>query len=231
MNKNKFIPIGLGIILFLLVNINTWAQSDTTIQKVKYTHEFKFDDGLYLTYNHFINNTPVEIKYIITESNASDFYFFNHLVENEEIAYVDKFGLRQIVKTEDIWGFCRQGDVFIQIEGEFHRIPVIGSLCHFIANKNVQTSASHSPYYYDSYGYQRYNTPTTTSQVVEQYILDTASGKVFEFERSNLLSLFTRDPELYDEFNNMNKRKQRKNMYLFLRKFNQRNPLFIPKGK
>jgi len=38
-----------------------------------------------------------------------------------------------------------------------------------------------------------------------------------------------KDTSLYDEFNNLSKRKQKKMLFYYLRKFNERNPLLIPK--
>jgi hypothetical protein len=37
-----------------------------------------------------------------------------------------------------------------------------------------------------------------------------------------------RDHELYDEYMRLPKQKKKEQMFLYLRKFNERNPLYIP---
>jgi len=38
------------------------------------------------------------------------------------------------------------------------------------------------------------------------------------------------DPELHDEFAALNNKKQKQMKFLYLRKFNERNPLYFPKN-
>jgi hypothetical protein len=38
-----------------------------------------------------------------------------------------------------------------------------------------------------------------------------------------------KDPELHDEFAQLSKKKRRQLKFMYLRKFNERNPLYIPK--
>ena len=40
-----------------------------------------------------------------------------------------------------------------------------------------------------------------------------------------------KDPELYEEFVSMRNKNQKKMMFVYLRKFNERNPVLLPSAK
>jgi hypothetical protein len=99
----------------------------------------------------------------------------------------------------------------------------------------------YDPYYYDyyNYGYSNYgyyNNPyynrpysrTTRSKEMRQYLLDWETGKILNFEKSSVQVLLMQDPELYDEFMTLKKKKQNELMFFFLRRLNEKNPLRIP---
>lgn len=202
---------------------------EKNVDIVKYTPEYNFKEGLYLNFEQVRKNSPVPLKYLVTSIELSDFYFFEKLLEMDKIIYFDQYGMKKEMKTNEIWGFCRKGNLFIRYNDEFNRIPIVGSICHFVANKEVRSSPVYDPYY-NNYNNYRHDQPyNNTSTVMEQYILDFSTGEVYPFDKKSLMVILMKDPELYDEFNNLRKKQQRKKVYLYLRKFNQRNPLYMPK--
>jgi hypothetical protein len=142
--------------------------------------------------------------------------------------------MKQEVRSDKIWGFSRNGVLFVGIDDKYHRITIIGSICHFVATVTTYDNRYYDPYYYNPYDYYyRYGGyPTNTqSSEMRQYVMDFNSGKVYDYDVQALEVLLMRDPELHDEYSQLRKKKKRQQKFVYLRKFNQRNPLFIPKNQ
>lgn len=217
MKKILFI---FGIIISQLA----FSQADS-IKLVKYTPGFRFRDGLYLSHNQFVTNNPIPMKRIVSKYNKSGFDFFDKLLIEEKVYYYDQYGMRKTVEVDELWGFCRRGSVYINWGDDFNRIPVMGRACHFIATITVVEDR----YNNGNYGYGYYNVPTTSSRTeIYQFLMDFNTGKVFEYTVDNVLIVLMADAELYDEFNALSKKKKKDMKFLYLRKFNEKHPLYIP---
>ena len=66
------------------------------------------------------------------------------------------------------------------------------------------------------------------SKEMRQFFLDFETGQVIEYGINNFMTILMRDKDLYDEYIQLNKRKKRQMMFLYLRKFNEKHPLFLP---
>ncbi len=131
----------------------------------------------------------------------------------------------QTINVSDIWGFANKGVLYINHNDEFNRVPVVGKISHFIANASYTNN--NYPYRYGSYNNNYYN-PTTVTEL-RQYLLDFETGKIYDFNYITVEILLMNDTEIYDEYNDLRKRKKKKLKFLYLRKFNEKNPLFFPK--
>lgn len=218
----------------LLCFINGAAQTDS-VKRVKYTPEFQFSSGLYLDFSQVRDNKPIPSVRIVSNDDPLDFSFYKNLVKNKTIGYFDEFGAKQEISTTNVWGYCQQGKIFIQYNGEFNRVPIIGRVCHFIADVTV-VDTHYDPYYsdyYNNYGYYNpyYSRPygrTTKSQETRQYLLDFESGKIMDFNKESVKIILMQDPELYDEFMKVKKRQQNDLLFFFLRRLNEKYPVLIP---
>jgi len=190
---------------------------------VQYTKDFKFTEGIYLSFSDFKNNAPVPVSKIISDYNKDDRSFVEKTLSKNSVAYTDTSGREFKVKASDLWGYCQNGTVYINHGTEFNRVNIIGSICHFIATMAVQTG--YDPYYYnDPFGspYPRY------TYISSQFILDFESGSVFEFNVTSMEEILQRDEELYKEFSALKKKKKRDSIFLYLRKYNEKHPVFFP---
>ncbi|HAM98388.1 MAG TPA: hypothetical protein DCQ26_07230 [Marinilabiliales bacterium] len=213
------------ILVVSLVFSSLTAQTDST-KLVRFGAGFRFNDGLYLTHSQLINNNPIPLKYIVSKYNKSDFDFFSKLLADKKVTFFDQFGIKKEIDVDDLWGFCRRGSVYINWGDDFNRIPVMGNICHFVASVTVYEDR----YYNPTYGYSTYNMSSNTTPRTEiyQFIMDYQTGKVLEYSVDNILILLMADQELYDEFNALNKKKQKQMKFLYLRKFNEKHPLYVP---
>ncbi|HDR89103.1 MAG TPA: hypothetical protein ENN63_05665 [Bacteroidetes bacterium] len=207
-------------------------ESDSVWRMVKYTPDYQFREGIFLNFEQVRNNNPLPKSRILTSVDYSDRDFFQKLLAEETIKYFDGFGMRKEVETEDIWGYSKNGVLYIGLGGGFHRITVIGSICHFLASIISYDGQYYDPYYnrYAFYDYYYYNRrPNTyTKTEVRQFLLDFETGEVVDYDVTNLEVILMKDPELHDEYATLRRRKKKQQKFLFIRRFNERNPVYLP---
>jgi len=228
--KRILISIILLISVLIVVGQNDSIPIDS-IKLVKYTPDFKFIEGIYLNIEQFKNNTPIPKSFVVSQKGNSDLDFFSSILEEEEISFFDSNGMKESYKTKNIWGYCNQGVVFIQYNDEFNRIPVVGSISHFVSNYTSTQYRRNDPY--NTYGNPYYTDPlmrnqSITTKELKQYLLDFETGNIMDYSYDNLMIILMRDVELYEEFNNLKRRQKKKMVFFYLRKYNERNPLYIP---
>jgi hypothetical protein len=67
-----------------------------------------------------------------------------------------------------------------------------------------------------------------TRNELKQYLIDFDSGKVLEFDVDNTELLLMKDDKLYEEYVQLSRKKKKDLMFVYIRKFNENNPLYIP---
>jgi len=225
------IVLGVLIIWFMPAFIFSQPQQDT-LNMIRYTPEFKFREGLFLNYMQVKKNAPIPKSRLITNVDYDDREYYTKVLEKKDILFYDHLGMKQEVKTKQVWGFSRNGILYVAIDDKYHRITIVGRICHFVATVTTYDSRHYDPYYYNPYDYYyrngRYPTNYASSEM-RQYIYDFEGGKVYDYDVEGLEMLLMKDPELHDEFAQLSKKKRRQLKFLYLRKFNERNPLYIPK--
>ncbi len=212
-------------VLFLLTNI-TIAQSDSTkANSVEYNKDYQFNDGVFLNFAQVKKNEAIPTNRIVSLQDINDFEYFELTLENEEFIYFDTFGVKQEAETSNVWGYSQGGTLNINYNNDFYRVGVVGSICHFVANKTVD-DFTYSPY--NSY-YIPNSSQTSSVTELRQYLLDFKTGIVYDYTYKNLEIILMNDPELYDEYNSLKKRKRKKLKFVYIRKYNSRNKIYLPK--
>jgi hypothetical protein len=209
-------------------------------EMAKYTPDFKFNDGIYLNFDQVKLNSPIPKAKLLTSIDYNDREFFKKILEGDKIYFFDNMGVRQEVAKNSIWGYARNGVLYIQVQDNFNRITFVGSICHFVADITTYDSRSYSsPYgyydpYYSPYGYSNYYNPyyspyrsTMSRNELKQYLIDFESGKVLEFDVDNTELLLMKDNKLYEDYVQLSRRKKKDLMFVYIRKFNENNPLYI----
>lgn len=223
----------IKIFLFLLIvspYVGVYAQSDTVPSDyVKYSTSYKFKDGLFLDFDQVKKNDPIPKSQIVTNINYNSFDFYEKLFDNKTISLYDNLGNKQDIEIKNIWGFSDKGVLYINLNDEFNRIPVFGNICHFIANKTYTEYDPYSYYPYNRYSNYYYDNRTTKT-VLMQYIIDFETGKIYDFNYKSVELLISKDAELYEEFVKLSKRKKKKLKFLYVRKFNIKHPVYLPKS-
>jgi len=69
------------------------------------------------------------------------------------------------------------------------------------------------------------------SSELDQYLVDFETGVIWEYDLNSVKSLIKNDTELYNEFKKLRRRIKKRMMFSYIRRYNERNPLFIPVGR
>lgn len=204
-------------VLFLFSSLLLNAQDDSVL----YVQGFSFRQGIYLNYQQFITNSPVPKSAIVFADDSSRLDFLKLVVTKNSIQYKDTAGIVQTVKTTSIWGYSENKTVYIQWNYYFNRVTVIGSICHFAST--VTNYMYTGP---GTYPNQQYGTPVETLQ---QYVLDTKTGSIYDFNAQTISYILQRDPVLAAEYDALKKRQKKDQAFIYLRKYNEKHPLYFPK--
>ncbi|GAB4140365.1 MAG: hypothetical protein Fur0041_15530 [Bacteroidia bacterium] len=183
---------------------------------VVYSSSFAFKPGVYLNYEQFRNNQPVGKDQLLSDYNPADLDYVRKIVISGAVRYKDEKGNEVKVNASALWGFSENNAVYIRFNSDFNRIMVMGSVCHFTAT--VTTYMSTGPTNMGG----TYGTPVQSSQ---QFLLDTQTGKILDYNQGNVVYILQRDPALYAEYSALKKRKRKELMFYYIRKYNDRHPL------
>lgn len=203
--------------LIVFISLHASAQDS-----VLYVQGFAFQQGIYLSFQQFQSNSPVPKSAIISSEDSSRLDFIKLVLTKEYVEWKDSSGKIQKTKVSSLWGYSENKSVYVRHNNNFNRIVVIGKVCHFTAYV--------TDYMYTgpgTYPNQQYGTPVETLQ---QYILDTETGAIMDYNVATMESILKRDQELYTEFCNLRKRKKKEQLFIYLRKYNERHPLYFGNG-
>jgi hypothetical protein len=214
-------------ILFILVFSSTLLlrAQDSTLEA--YTREYEFKEGLFLTQDAFLKNNPLSKADIITENPKEKIDFWATLVKEKTIAYFDATGSKQEIETNSVWGYCQNRVVHIYYNKQFARTNVIGSLCQFAAT--VTTTVTYYNPMFPGYPTMGGGYSTANVQEMHQFVYNTKNGQALELNAQNLELFLQDDDALYKEYMALKRKKRNDLVFFYLRKYNERHPLYLPK--
>jgi hypothetical protein len=211
--------------LCLIGSHGVFAQNPDSADLVKYTPAYTFKDGIYISYQDFRTNNPMPFSSTDLPSPA-EVHPDKALDIATRISYFNKYGMRQVISTQNLWGFCYKDKIYVQWSGGFHLVPYIGSISHFVAKVQVRYDNRADPFYDPYYVYSGPSSYVTTE--TRQMLLDAETGEVFNFTPERVLMLIKDEPELYEEFSGLSRRKQRKMKFYYIRLYNEKKDLYFP---
>jgi hypothetical protein len=203
------------VLLFLTGNF-LFAQTDTT-GKVRYTHNYIFKDGIYLTFDEFKNNAPSITDFTIVKSGQLS--SSNDVIL--EYPCRDSVSKGKKCEMEDCWGYCNKGTVYISHKstGLYFKVMVVGAVCHFVALSGFDQSQQMNSTF-TQYG---------AGNDYVQYFLDFDSGIATPFTYKKFVAfLKVKDTDLYKNLSII-KKNRRKLIFLFLLKYNEKHPIYFPR--
>jgi hypothetical protein len=208
-----------------LIYLSSLAQTDS-LTLVKYDFSYEFPSGIYLDFNDFKKGNVVPFSRTnLSHEDFSDIELA--LLEMKNVDYYDSFGNFQTVVYDNIWGYVESDKLFVYWGGGFHLVPYIGSISHFVAQVLVSNNRMNEPFY-DPYYY--YTGPSSFTSIENfQLIMDFESGQILNFDEINVAKMIKSDDKLFNEYMSLSKRKKRKLMFYFIRQYNDKHPIYLPK--
>ncbi len=211
------------LIFFSFIVIQLNAQVDTTAF-YKYTPSSVLKEGIYITFEDFVQQNPLTYEQVIVSNQTED---KSSLFTQKNISYIDKYGITKNIDTKNIWGYVLNNGLYVFYNKEFFRVSFIGTISHFIATQVVKNYVSPmDPYNYYYYPYSNQTYETTN---LVQNVIDFKSGRIYPFTPESVLSLISNDPALFNEYNALNKRKKKEMMFYYIRKYDENHPLYLHK--
>ena len=222
-------------------------------QMVKYNSEFQFQDGLYISFEDFKNNNPIPITHTVTDFDIRDPDYLDLVVDQDSIIYFDNLFKERVIPTRSMWGFCKRNKVFIAFGAEssfnnpeffgFYPLVNIGAFSFFSAVESYYSTMSSGPSMGMGVGTgvgfrdpMMNNDVTVTQTEQVQLLLQFSTGTILLAKRGALghfpvdlvSQLIKPDVALATEFESLSLRDQKLKGMFFLRRFNERNPIYFP---
>lgn len=192
------------------------AQTDSVV----YTSTFPLKDGIYLTYEQFRTNTPVPRSKIVGVGDTNAIDFIKTQMTSRTLRYKDTGSVVVEMNPLRAWGFCENRAVYVSCNNDFSRIMLMGNIAQFTAY--VTTYMTTGP---AGMGGPAMGTPV---QTLQQYFLDTKTGRIYDANVNNVQYLIQGDPVLLAAFNALKKRKRKEMMFYYVRLYNEKHPLKFP---
>ncbi len=217
--------------LLLLICLGFAMQATAQTQSNFLGNSLPFKDGIYLSYDDFIQNKP-SISLDKVKVKEKETRYFNKM-KIHKIQILDE-GKWQKMNLAEVWGICIDGMPHIQymsrnnrnllfgkvakeprFTGNFTRIRIIGSICHFHIEDYLSNNSN-------NYLNNQYSSFKDGFHVSTSKIMKLESGVICDFNEFNLGLLIQDDQKLFDHFKQDEQKEQR--IFLYLQKYNERNP-------
>lgn len=189
-------------IILLSVCFSFSCQSQAIENNERYTIDFEFKEGIYLSFEEFRRNQP----------NIKDGY----KIQGNRLLVLDS-SLNWIeVDPLKIWGYCTENNIYVSYEEAYWKLVNIGKLCQFSAITISRALIN------DAYGFQR----EIKSKEFGTYFFDFDDGLIQKLNAKNLTPYYK---ELnHKSSRGLGKKKDREQI-LFIKKYNYAKPIYFSK--
>lgn len=213
---------------------------------VEYRPDFKFNDGIYISFEDFKNNNPIPVTHVISNYDIRESDYLEQVLMHDSVNYFDNLYEERKVATHELWGFCQRNRAFIGFGAEgsfnnpeffdFYPLVSIGAISFFTAFESYYRTIGPSPMMGVGYDpmFDSQMTVTETEQV--QLLLAFKTGKILLAKRGELgyiptelvFHILQDDPVLLEQFRVLSGREQKQKGMFYIHEFNARNPIFFP---
>jgi len=230
------------------------AFSSLAQQKAAYTPDFVFKEGIYLSFQDFKNNNPIPLTHIFSNFDIRSVDYVGQVLNAESITYFDNLFEERVVPVNKIWGFCSNNKIHVGIntversdrwyERDWFPLVSIGHYSYFTAIILVERFMTPAQGMMMPGVGMSMNDPMLNNQmnsfeesVSIQMLLDFSNGEFIQLASGDLNTvspklmsfLLQDDVALLSEYLNQSVRDQKQTSMFYLRKYNQRSPIYFPK--
>lgn len=203
--------------LFIFIQILTFAQTDS----VEFIPGTPIEDAIFMTYGDFRYNRGFNKDLINSDQDKEQLEFISRVLANEKFSVkVDGADLKY--NSKDAWGYFQNNTLYLNYRGDFYRVPVFGSISFLVAYVTVISPAFYDPRY-------ALTSPASSSKELKEFLMNFYEGILTEFTTQTAEELIGRDKALFDEYKNLSKKKQKDEIYKYIRRYNQAHPVHFLK--
>lgn len=204
----------LYFLLLCMCSCFVRAQTDS----VALSMNSRMEDGIYASYDDFRHNRPIKKNDIESTEDKTQLEFMSKVLFQENFKANYKGEVRSL-ESKKVWGYFQNNTLYVNYQGDFYRVPVFGSICYLVANVVVV-----NPGFYDPrFGYAGGG----TSKELREFMMNFYDGIPQEFSMDKIEELISRDPALFEEYKKLGRRKQKEQIYRYIRKYNESHPVFF----
>lgn len=217
------------IYILLILSLKSciiYAQKNDSVNLVKYDFNFRYKDGIYLDFNAFKTNNPLVFSSLIYPQYTG--LDFNRVLDTvSHISFIDNYGLLQNIFIKNVWGYSHKGRVYIMYSDKFNLLSYIGRISHFVTKIQVTHSSYVDPFYSNYYMYDPVPRSYKTEEL-RQFIIDMDNSIILSYNLENVSDILKRSDVLYQDFSKLSKRKKNKQLFYYIRLYNELNNLYVP---
>ncbi|MBL7921065.1 MAG: hypothetical protein JNJ40_12180 [Bacteroidia bacterium] len=208
--------IKLAILFTILFNCLVKSQTDSVIVPA----DLNVQDAIFITYGDFRHNKGVLKEQINSTINKEQLDFIGKCLDKETINY-NEGQINKEVNSKTVWGFIQNKTFYVNYKGSFYRVPVFGSICYLVATVEVVGVGFYDPMFGPGVG------GSGRRQEVREFLINIYDGIVSEFKMDEAEALLNRDKILYAEFKKLSRRKQKEQIFRYIRKYNDVHPVYF----
>ena len=216
---------------FLILTI-VLLQTLSGIAQPILTQTFKFQSGVYLSYEEFQRNQP---SYNGNEIKAA--YFHNPQTEEIKVEYIRVEASATQLNLDSIWGISIKGIPYVKVSinkpvkglKTFAKMEVRGNICYYfyndIENKKIPFSA------YNPFTQRPYRTAVLDREVpvVREKMLRFETGAVTDFTYDNVLRWIQEEPDLVQALKSLGAAQAEKGLFKTLLLYDDRHEVRLKK--
>jgi len=205
----------LSTFIFLLAGMNVFSQADS----VMLSPDARLNDGIYLSYSDFRGNRSIKKEQIISKQDKGQLEFLSKTIFEEKFSYVEN-GQTYTIESKTAWGYAQNNTLYVNFKGDFYRVPVFGSISYLVATVTVINPGFYDPRFGMSTG-------SGTTKEIREFIMNFYDGFVLEFTVDLAEQLLSRDKILFEDYKKLGRRKQKEQIYGYIRKYNAQHPVYF----
>jgi hypothetical protein len=203
-------------LMMCLLSLGASGQADSVICPTG----LQIEDAVYLTYGDFRYNRGIKKEMVVSTLDKSQLDFMNKALSNEIFYYLSDGGQKN-ARSEEVFGFVQNNTLYLNYNGRFYRVPVFGAISYFVASVVVSNT-----FYDPRFGYPAGSVNTTE---LREFVMNFYHGRIEDLTMQKAEELLSRDEALYAEFRKLRRRKQKEDLYRFIRRYNERHPVYFLK--
>lgn len=198
--------------------------SKPAIDSVAYTRDYPLKEGVYLKIKNFKQNSPLTKDQIIIDYPKDQVDFWSQVIMKKKFSYRDSSGIIKKININEIWGYSVNKQLYINTSPDgFKKCIIIGSLCYLDKRQDLLDNV---PIMNPERIEMKATPIIKIPEKIDVFDMETNASE--ELDSGDMKLILAREPELLKEYSALSYKRRKQTMMLYLRKYNEKHPLYLP---